>query len=61
MPLTKISFDFIARHPASIAILGGILFLFLSDMNENFAEWGWSLIILGVILQILWLFLFRKI
>jgi len=57
----EISFEFIARHPAAIMILGGILLLFFSELNDNFAGWGWSLIVLGAILQVLWLFLFRRI
>ena len=61
MSAAGISFEFVARHPATIMILGGILLLFFSELNENFAGWGWTLIILGAILQVLWLFLFRKI
>ena len=40
----------IATTPAAIAIAGGILFLAFGS-----AFTGWNLVILGTILQILWL------
>lgn len=55
------SFEIIAKHPAAILIAGGILLLLLSNLNESFPSWGWTLIILGAILQVMWLVLFRRI
>ncbi len=55
------SFKFIAKHPAMACICGGILLLLLSPVYSQFALWGGGLIAIGVVLQILWLILFKKI
>lgn len=57
--MIDIIFEFITEHPASMLIAGGILSLILSGVGLGgvFATWGWILIILGVILQLIWLFL----
>lgn len=54
-------FKFIATHPAMACIIGGILLLLLSPFYYKFESWGWILIVIGVILQIIWLFLFRRV
>jgi len=57
----EVIFEFIAKHPAMACICGGILFLLLSPAYNQFALWGGGLITIGVILQIIWLVLFRRI
>jgi len=59
--IIEVFFKFIATHPAMACITGGILLLLLSPFYKSFESWGWILIIIGVILQVLWLFLFRRI
>jgi hypothetical protein len=56
-----VAFEFIAKHPVSLLIAGGILLLLISSVENAFAVWGWTLIILGVILQVMWLIFFRRI
>ena len=64
----KAIFNFIAKNPPSILILGGILFILLGALmipinhEGSMILLGWApwLIGLGVLLQILWLFLHRK-
>jgi hypothetical protein len=52
---------FIVTHPAMALITGGILLLVLSPMHDPFELYGWTLIIIGVMLQLIWLFLFRRV
>ena len=61
-------FKFIAKHPASMCVAGGILLLLTSPVYENFTSgdprfWqgGWVLIIIGVLLNILWLLTKKRI
>jgi hypothetical protein len=42
--------EIIAKTPPAICIAGGIIFLLMGNAGT-----GWGLIILGVVLQILWL------
>ena len=50
-----IIFKFIAKNPPTALICGGILLLILSPAYESFGWAGWVLIILGIIIQILWI------
>lgn len=45
-----VNFEFILKHPSTILIGGGILFLL---MGQNGI--GWALIIIGIILHLFWL------
>lgn len=49
-----IIFKFIAKNPPTALICGGILLLILSPAYKPFGSWGWICIILGFILQVLW-------
>ncbi len=54
--MVSVIMQFIAKNPPSILILAGILLLILYGFTgiQVFSNWSWILI-LGVILQILWL------
>jgi len=49
------AFEFVAENPPTACICGGILLLLTSPAVSAFAPWGWGLIIIGAILQFLWL------
>jgi len=53
--MIKAIFEFFLSNPPSLCIGGGILQLLLSSANSNFGTWGWALIIIGAILQAIWL------
>ncbi len=53
---TSVFFKFIAKNPPMACICGGILLLLFSPAYQSFWGAGWVLIIIGVILQFLWLF-----
>lgn len=46
----------VAKNPPMAFIGGGILLLILSPGFSKFSDWGWGLITLGFILQIIWLY-----
>ena len=55
-------FKFIAKHPASMCVAGGILLLLTSPFYENYTggdprfwQGGWVLVAIGVILNVIWL------
>ena len=75
MPIPEIlikigaSFKFVAKHPASALVCGGILMLILTPIfemffitagDQRFFMSAWGLIILGAILNILWLVTRRR-
>jgi hypothetical protein len=51
----EIVMRFVARNPPSILFLGAILFALLGNMN-----FAYDLLVVGVVLQVLWLLLFRR-
>lgn len=53
--MVKSIFEFFADNPPTACIIGGILLLIFSPAYAPFGVWGWILIIIGVILQVLWL------
>jgi hypothetical protein len=63
--MTNVVMEFIAKSPPAILILAGVLFGLLCGLSQGifqsnfFCNWWLALILLGVVLQILWLF-FKK-
>jgi hypothetical protein len=61
-------FKFIAKHPAMALVTGGILFVLLGAVLEPIQKesssilLGWApwLFAAGIILQVLWLFIYRR-
>lgn len=53
----EIILKIIAKNPPTVLFGGGFILLVLSPANPKFSGWGWGLIILGFILQIIWLYL----
>ena len=54
--MPNVLLEIIAENPPMALIGGGIVLLILSPINKPFGSWGWGLIVLGVLLQVLWLF-----
>ena len=54
--MPNVLLEIIAENPPTALIGGGIVLLILSPMYQQFGSWGWILIVVGVILQVLWLF-----
>jgi hypothetical protein len=54
--MPNVLLEIIAENPPTALIGGGIVLLILSPMYQPFGGWGWRLIGLGVLLQVLWLF-----
>lgn len=53
---TSVFFKFIAKNPPMACICGGIVLLLFSPAYQPFWGGGWILIVIGVVLQVLWLF-----
>ncbi|HEY9245736.1 MAG TPA: hypothetical protein VIO11_02710 [Candidatus Methanoperedens sp.] len=53
----KVILNIIAKNPPMGLIGGGIILLILSPADPKFWFGGWILIMLGFVLQIVWLFL----
>lgn len=54
----EIIFQFIARNPPSIAILGGIMLWLIGSLMgmSDLVFWGTVAFVCGFILQVLWIF-----
>jgi len=60
--MLRVDFDFIGRNPPSLLIMGGILLLIIGGTGTAtgiqttfFINWGFGILILGVVVHIMWL------
>jgi hypothetical protein len=55
----EIIFKFVAKNPPSILILGGILGWLLCGFTNTpvFCDWWTTVLVIGIVLQLVWLFL----
>ena len=53
--LAEVIMRFIANNPVSILFLGAILFFLLSGEDPSFGEIASVLLVVGIILQVIWM------